>query len=94
MKKKVVTTRSVRLYIPYINDFAILDAIIDSSDYWYWVQQILLLIPADAVIDSSRWYYYWFKQMLLLISADVSIVDFNKCANIIFSNGCFYGSEH
>ena len=33
MKKKVATARSVRLYIAYINDFAILDAIIDFSDY-------------------------------------------------------------
>ena len=58
MKKKVATTRSVRLYIAYINDFAILDAIVDSSDYCYWIQRILLLIPADTVIDSNGCYYY------------------------------------
>ena len=35
MKKKVVKTRSVRVYIAYINDFDILNAMIDSNGCYY-----------------------------------------------------------
>ena len=35
MKNKVVKRRSVRVYIAYINDFNILNTIIDSSGYSY-----------------------------------------------------------
>ena len=44
MKKKVVKTRSVRVYIAYINDF----------DIW-----MLLLIPTDDIIDLSGYYSLW-----------------------------------
>ena len=67
------------VYIAHINDFPSLDAVIIPVGTTTIFQQVLLLIPADSVIDSSGYYYHWFKWILVLIPADVSIVDSNGC---------------